>query len=607
MSGKIWRFSCCQKKKERGQHLSKSKQKGKEIHGVSLQPSTSGIDIDHVNDFRESGGQNEQPERTTKEFLSSTPVEQKQNTGIKDRGDHVHAQNIRAGVTLNGFEEKDFVDKVGSSVVPSSEGERDYQLIKLQLDTAQTEKQKLEAQVLQANQNVRDLRHEIAVLQKRLQVAENRLPNLPPLCPPPPPPLPPPAQPHVNPLRALLTIIQKRRNSRDPNICPLQDVGPLPGSPEDTEASYNHQCPGMNDVLEMIRNGVSLRHVIQVHKESFRAGEDGAEPAGSQLVPELQKILRKRKVSADKHVSDGSCDGSMEEDPGSRGPSPQRDDPAPRSSPGEGSLQSPPQRENLTQDTGDADGEVDEGQSDGDAGSTVSTLPLTSPLDQGLVRSVNASPCPDGPATDTSSGQPHMEGPGSNDLTTNSENRVLPADHGVTVNASLQSDCSPNLPDQSPVLRYLNWDRWSGVDLKNALPFKSIFKSVSFMTNSNGGEKIALQNPQDPRSESPEALESDRGGQSFGSADSGEGVSEDAHGQFSLLHDMLKPPMAPSGACEEQAHTAIASEVARVLNPEFLEESVDGPELGSPLPENQPGLKGPAFVPPERGSVPHCF
>ncbi|KAG5840579.1 hypothetical protein ANANG_G00190260 [Anguilla anguilla] len=507
MSGKIWRFSCCQKKKERGQHLSKSKQKGKEIHGVSLQPSTSGIDIDHVNDFRESGGQNEQPERTTKEFLSSTPVEQKQNTGIKDRGDHVHAQNIRAGVTLNGFEEKDFVDKVDSSVVPSSEGERDYQLIKLQLDTAQTEKQKLEAQVLQANQNVRDLRHEIAVLQKRLQVAENRLPNLPPLCPPPPPPLPPPAQPHVNPLRALLTIIQKRRNSRDPNICPLQDVGPLPGSPEDTEASYNHQCPGMNEVLEMIRNGVSLRHVIQVHKESFRAGEDGAEPAGSQLVPELQKILKKRKVSADKHVSDGSCDGSMEEDPGSRGPSPQRDDPAPRSSPGEGSLQSPPQRENLTQDTGDADGEVDEGQSDGDAGSTASTLPLTSPLDQGLQR--------------------------------RGENR--PAE------------------------------------------------------------------PQDPRSESLEALESDRGGQSFGSADSGEGVSEDAHGQFSLLHDMLKPPMAPSGACEEQAHTAIASEVARVLNPEFLEESVDGPELGSPLPENQPGLKGPAFVPPERGSVPHCF
>ncbi|KAJ8380127.1 hypothetical protein SKAU_G00009050 [Synaphobranchus kaupii] len=550
MSGKIWRFSCCQKRKDRGQHFLKTKQKAKEIHGVSQQPSTGGIDIAHV-----IGGQSEVPEGTTEECQISAVVEQKQTTGIEDQGDHVHDENISIeGVTLNGFEQKYFADKVAGSLLPPSEWERDYQLTKRQLETAQKEKHELEVQVHQANQEVRDLRHEFAVLQKRLQVAENRLPKPPPLCPPPPPPLPPPAQPHVNPLRALLTIIQKRRNSRDPNICQLQDVGPLPGSPEDTDVSYNHRCPGMNDVLELIRGGVPLRHVIQVHKGTFRAEADGAEPGGSQPAPELQEILKKRKVSADKHISDGSCDGSMEEDRSPHGPSVPRDDPIQRSSPSH--------PENFTQDTGGTDCGVYEGQCDGDAASTASTLPLTSPLDQSQVDSVNASPCPespalplstDGPSMDTSNGQPQLEAQvghwaGSTDQRTSSAERDFPTDHKVTDGTSLQSSCSPNLTDQTPALQYLNWERWNGVDLKAALPFKSIFKSVSFMANSNGGEVVTLQNEphHGGQSASLEALESNHSCQSFGSAEFSESTPDvlvDAHAQFSLLHDMLRPPL----------------------------------------------------------------
>ncbi|KAJ8263180.1 hypothetical protein COCON_G00156370 [Conger conger] len=539
MSGKLWRFSCCQKRKDRGQHLSKTKQKGKEINVQSLQQRTDGIDIAHVNDFQ-SG---ELPERTIKEFLSSTQVEQIQKTVIEDQGDYAHDQNVSIGVTLSGFQQKGCVDEVGGSVVPLSKRERDNRLTRKQLEVVLREKHELQAQVLQANQDVRNLRHEIAVLQKRLQVAENRLPNLPPLCPPPPPPLPPPAQPHVNPLRALLTVIQKRRSAKDPNICLLQDAGPLPESPEDADTTYNHQCPGMNQVLEMIRGGVSLRHVIQVHKVGVRAREHCSEPGGSWMVPELQKILKKRKVSADKHVSDGSCDGSMEEDPAACGLSP----PTLGTSPG-ASTQTPPLQDSFTQDTRGPSCEVDEGPGDGDAASTTSTLPLACPLDQGQVDSPNASPCPDGPALDTSSGQPWVEGHA--DLRTSSEGQALTADHRVAVDPTLQSNSSPNLTDESAVVR-------------------------------DGGERVTLQAQ---RSTSLEAVQSRLSCQSFGSVDFGKGspdVPEDAHRPFSLLHDMLKPPIASH---EEQAHAVIANDVTHVLISEALGESVDGPELDGPLP-----------------------
>ncbi|KAJ8285898.1 hypothetical protein GJAV_G00032260 [Gymnothorax javanicus] len=585
MSGKVWHFSCCQKRKDRGRHLSTAK--GKEVHGLPVQMVTGGIDSAPVNDFREGAERSDLPERPVTEFLSSAPVEHKQEAVIEGEtnkscfekiSDHSIAQDADPGAAVHDrnlstsdvLESKDLAEKVSGSVAPSSEWERDLQLIKKQLETSQTEKRELEAQVLKANQNIRDLRHEIAVLQKRLQVAEKRLPNLPLMCPPPPPPLPPPLPPHVNPLRALMTIIQKRRNSRDPNICPPHNLVLLPEGPEGSGVSDNNRCPGMNEVLEMIRNGVSLRHVMQVHKEALRSGGDGSEPEGSRVMPELQEILKKRKVSADKHVSDGSCSSSIEGDPASRGPSPQRDDTTLRCGFGETGLRSPCEPENFAQGAGVTDSEVDERPIDGDAVCTISTHPLNSLLDQGQADLVSSSPAPDRRFADLDPGACLEE-------------QGLPADSDAVGDATTQTNCSP---EPSPVLGFLNWERWNDVNLKAALPLRSIFKSVSLLTSSNGGEKLSLQGQQDHRSTSLEVLESDLSCQSFGSADVSAGtpdVPEDMHGQFSLLHNMLKPPMTSPLSHKEQAQAVIASEA---LNPEFLGQSVDRPEPDGSLPKD---------------------
>ncbi|KAG9354764.1 hypothetical protein JZ751_001477 [Albula glossodonta] len=597
MSGKIWRFSCCQKRKDRGRHLSRKKQRGKEMNGVSLQAN---------DDSHETGRQTVRSERTNLRNSKSAQLEQTQATG---QGDHIPDTN--EDQTWSEFERKDFlsIEVDGSVVPPSAELKRAYQLIRQQLESTQREKHDLEAQVLQANQNVRDLRHEIAVLQKRLQVAENCLPNLPPPCPPPPPPPPPPAQPHVNPLRALLTIIQKRRNSRDTDMCPVQAMGSMSETPKDTEASHNYQCPGMNEVLEMIRNGVSLRHVIQAHKGTFRAEEDESAPGSTSVVPELQKILKKRKVSADKHVSDGSCDCSVEEEP-SEEPTSHRlgvawNDLAMKNSPRMCSPHKSHWGESRSQEIRGNDGELDGEQNDEDAGSTTSTLPLSSPLDQGQLDLICALPCPESPApprsadwlsVDNSNG--HVQyGAGPTAARTSLKDQGLPDDNKVSTGSNLQPSCTPDFTDHGPVLQYLNWERWDGVDIKTALPIKPIFKSVSFMTSS--GEKGAQRNQPNHRQEpaSSEVVELDGSCPSYKSTDFAESIhdlTEDPHVQFVLLHDMLKPTLALSEGLADQDYSSFGKAIS-TPSPDALEESVDGQEADSSLPENQYVPKNPAF------------
>ncbi|KAJ8400975.1 hypothetical protein AAFF_G00389320 [Aldrovandia affinis] len=566
MSGKIWRCICCKKRKDRGRDLgSRSKQKDSEGLGVPPQCEREVIDL---------------------------------------------------------------VGKVdGSAVPPPGEVEgRAYRLVRVQLENVQKDKLELEAQVVQAKRSVRDLRHEIAVLQKRLQVAENRLSNPPPPPPPSPPP-PPPAPPHINPLRALLSIIQKSRSARDPSVCPAQDVILLPNSPVDADASYDHQCPGMNEVLEMIRGGVPLRHVIQVHKGTF-CTDGGETEEGRQPLAELLLILRRRKESSDKHVSDGSCDASMEEDPSKdpapRGPNVIPDEPpSARSTPREGPPHAPHPGEDPAQDARGTDGELEEGQIDGDAVSTTSTLPLTSPLDQGPVDSANTPPCPEGPApslptegpAEGASEQPSMEGharqgAGPTDLTSGSEDPNLPADRPAS-GATLQPSVSPDPTGQSPAVQYLNWERWSDVDLGDALPLKSIFKSVSFMASGGCGRGLSSEedSPQNPRarggpeSASSTVFESDPSCQSFGSADFGEcfpDLPSDGRAEFATLHQLSRPPLASSRSQYPSDEASAGSEATSVLNPNF-EGSVDGREMDGLLPESQRAPESPAGVRPESG------
>ncbi|KAI1900819.1 hypothetical protein AGOR_G00053790 [Albula goreensis] len=493
----------------------------------------NGLSLQADDDSHETGRQTVRSERTNLHNSKSAQVEQTQATG---QGDHIPDTN--EDQTWSGFERKDFLSIVevdGSVVPPSAELKRAYQLIRRQLESTQREKHDLEAQVLQANQNVRDLRHE--------------------------------------------------------------------------KASCNHQCPGMNEVLEMIRNGVSLRHVIQAHKGTFRAEEDESAPGNTSVVPELQKILKKRKVSADKHVSDGSCDGSVEEEP-SEEPTSHRlgvawNDLAMKNSPRMCSPHKSHWGESPSQEIRGNDGELDEEQNDEDAGSTTSTLPLSSPLDQGQLDLISTLPCPESPApprsadwlsVDNSNG--HVQyGAGPTAARTSLKDQGLPDDNKVSTGSNLQPSCTPDFTDHGPVLQYLNWERWDGIDVKTALPIKPIFRSVSFMTS--GGEKGAQRNQPNHRQEpaSSEVVELDGSCPSYKSTDFAESIhdlTEDPHVQFVLLHDMLKPTLALSEGLEDQDYSSFGKAIS-TPSPDALEESVDGPEADSSLPENQYVPKNPAF------------
>ncbi|KAK6468425.1 hypothetical protein HHUSO_G33632 [Huso huso] len=276
--------------------------------------------------------------------------------------------------------------------------------VKQQFEAAEREKEELKMRVRQANESVRDLKHEIAVLQKRLQSVENPHPppsHSPTPRPPTPPPPPPPSQP-LNPLRSLFSLIQKRKETKakDSMECfeqqvELRSVSSESQIGESSSSTSPQQAPGMMEMLKMIKHGVSLKHVPSFHKhskdEQLGSGRS-LNLAGEGVEPELEGILRRRKQSTDNYISDGSLDSF---DVDSMGRSSQNKPmeslaiAAIKRSPGKGNLSF------LCRGSGEeqADGspvsksaeDCDDPRRDsaGDEGSTSNIIPVAFPLDIG--------------------------------------------------------------------------------------------------------------------------------------------------------------------------------------------------------------------------------
>ncbi|KAK1154350.1 hypothetical protein AOXY_G28680 [Acipenser oxyrinchus oxyrinchus] len=276
--------------------------------------------------------------------------------------------------------------------------------VKQQFEAAEREKEELKMRVRQANESVRDLKHEIAVLQKRLRSVENPHPpqsHSPTPRPPTPPPPPPPSQP-LNPLRSLFSLIQKRKETKakDSMECfeqqvELRSVSSESQIGESSSSTSPQQAPGMTEMLKMIKHGVSLKHVSSFHKhskdEQLGSGRS-LNLTGEGVEPELEGILRRRKQSTDNYISDGSLDSF---DVDSRGRSSQNKPveslaiAAIKRSPGKGNLSFLCRRSGEDQADGSPvsksaeDCDDPRRDSTGDEGSTSNIIPVAFPLDIG--------------------------------------------------------------------------------------------------------------------------------------------------------------------------------------------------------------------------------
>ncbi|XP_077114012.1 shootin-1 isoform X1 [Ranitomeya variabilis] len=221
---------------------------------------------------------------------------------------------------------------------------KEAQSLKKQLDILEEEKKDLECRVQSAETAVKDLKHCVDELQKRLHQAEKAAAPPPP---PPPPPLPPPPPP--NPIRSLMSIIRKK------SVVSVAAVKPdVAQQPDSAGNAGDLKRQAVEEMMDRIKRGVHLRPVQQtlrvntqvtrpepgsaalapappaasmeedtVDKTSGSAVQElrgildclGPMPSRSRLwapastESELERILRRRKVTTEQDASAGTLSG----------------------------------------------------------------------------------------------------------------------------------------------------------------------------------------------------------------------------------------------------------------------------------------------------------
>ncbi|XP_077114018.1 shootin-1 isoform X6 [Ranitomeya variabilis] len=196
---------------------------------------------------------------------------------------------------------------------------KEAQSLKKQLDILEEEKKDLECRVQSAETAVKDLKHCVDELQKRLHQAEKAAAPPPP---PPPPPLPPPPPP--NPIRSLMSIIRKK------SVVSVAAVKPDVAQQPDSGNAGDLKRQAVEEMMDRIKRGVHLRPVqqtlrvnTQVDKTSGSAVQElrgildclGPMPSRSRLwapastESELERILRRRKVTTEQDASAGTLSG----------------------------------------------------------------------------------------------------------------------------------------------------------------------------------------------------------------------------------------------------------------------------------------------------------
>ncbi|XP_073412666.1 shootin-1 isoform X2 [Dendrobates tinctorius] len=149
---------------------------------------------------------------------------------------------------------------------------KEAQSLKKQLEILEEEKKDLECRVQSAETAVKDLKHCVDELQKRLHQAEKAAAPPPP---PPPPPLPPPPPP--NPIRSLMSIIRKKPSVSAAAVKP--DVALQP----DSENAGDLKRQAVEEMMDRIKRGIHLRPVQQTLR--VRTQVTRPEPGSATLAP----------------------------------------------------------------------------------------------------------------------------------------------------------------------------------------------------------------------------------------------------------------------------------------------------------------------------------
>ncbi|XP_078521534.1 uncharacterized protein LOC144790684 [Lissotriton helveticus] len=239
--------------------------------------------------------------------------------------------------------------------------------LKEQFSKSVKEKRDQERRALKAEEHLRDLKHQNAVLQKRLHQAESMSPGHSAL-PPVPPPVPPGS---IGSMFSLLRNATARRGPRFP-----QGSTDVPGAEQENDDT-DHSLDTMNEVLVKIRSGVPLRSVSVPQKSAVTLlGTKQPNSAVTVAEPPLNETLAEHQMEAQEE-HDGPSTAAVVLDPTCSLPSETTEE------------QKSPDREDLSglcateqqkspgpdRDSEDVPGS---GRSSDDEGSTSSTLPVTS-------------------------------------------------------------------------------------------------------------------------------------------------------------------------------------------------------------------------------------
>ncbi|XP_040217434.1 shootin-1 isoform X2 [Rana temporaria] len=195
---------------------------------------------------------------------------------------------------------------------------KEIQSLKKQLEIMEEEKKDLEVKLFSSESLVKDLKHSVQELQKRVHQAENPAP--PP--PPPPPPLPPPLP--VNPIRSLMSIIRKKPSQASSAAKKEIASQSESGNVDDLKRL------AVDEMMNRIKRGVHLRPVQQTVRIKSQQPEVKPQSSAVQELrgmlntissstsqrrhgtistasteTELERILRRRKVTTDQDASTG--------------------------------------------------------------------------------------------------------------------------------------------------------------------------------------------------------------------------------------------------------------------------------------------------------------
>ncbi|KAJ7325240.1 hypothetical protein JRQ81_018260 [Phrynocephalus forsythii] len=160
---------------------------------------------------------------------------------------------------------------------------KEIKSLKQQLELLEDDKKELEEKCQSAEEQVRNLKHSVDELQKRIQQSENPLPPPPPPLPPPPPPPPP------NPIRSLMSMIRKKSH---PNSVMTKKEKI---SPHESGEVTDLKRQAVEEMMDRIKKGVHLRPVNQTNRSKTKP--ELPKPTEN-AVKELKGILETLNTSA---------------------------------------------------------------------------------------------------------------------------------------------------------------------------------------------------------------------------------------------------------------------------------------------------------------------